>query len=93
MVHIKETVHLKPTLHMMTPCQEQHNEGSLECVLVVLVYSGLKAPVLPTRKKGQALCSCLGSRKEGPAVGLVFLSRLFSSGVVAFSYLGWGSGQ
>lgn len=69
MVHIKETVHLKPTLHMMTSCQEQHNEGSLECVLVVLVYSGLKAPVLPTRKKGQALMLLPGESEGGACCG------------------------
>jgi hypothetical protein len=61
MMHMKETVPSKPTLCMMNPGQEQHNEGNPERMLVVLVDSGPRAPVLSMRERVKRLCPCLRS--------------------------------
>lgn len=53
MMHMKETVSTKPTQCTMNSRQEQHNEGNPERVLVVLVDSGLRAPVLSMMGNGQ----------------------------------------
>lgn len=50
--YLKEIAHPRPAL-----CQEQHNGGNAEGVLVVLVGSGLRAPAVTSRERIKCLCS------------------------------------